>query len=177
MAAVKRRAWSWQHCWWRPILPRRSQKKIWGTPTLRVPPSYAGIGKMKQNEHLWVANLHWEMQPWKSHSCLPLGRGCCSFTLVHPLLEHFWDCTRRESNFLFNPWCRIYPKQIVLMKGTTDLHFDLGGLRLDLFGVWLIKTSRFADSVLAMTMIRSLYCSIPNPLVRLEQANLSEMFA
>lgn len=176
MAVVKRRVWSWQQCCWPPILPHRSQKKTWGTLTLRVPPSLS-VGKMMQNEHLGVGNLHWEKQPWKSHSCLPLGHGCCSLTQVHPVLEHFWDCSRRESNFLFNPRCRINPKQIVLMKGTTDLCFDLGGLQLDLFGVWVIKTSRLADSVLVMTMIWSLYCSIPNPLVRLEQVNLSEMFA
>lgn len=93
------------------------------------------------------------------------------------MLEHFWDCTSQESNFLFNPWRSINPKQIVLMKGTTDLGFDLGGLQLDLFGVWVIKISRLADSVLVMTMVWSLYCSIPYPLVRLEQLNLSEMFA
>lgn len=63
------------------------------------------------------------------------------------------------------------------MKGSADLCFDLGGLLLDLFGVCIIKTSRLADSALVMTLIWSLYCSIPNPLVRLEQVNLSEMFA
>lgn len=63
------------------------------------------------------------------------------------------------------------------MKGSTGLSFDLGGLQLDLFRVWVIKTSRYADPVLVMTMIWSLYCSIPNPLVRLEQVNLNEMFA
>lgn len=62
------------------------------------------------------------------------------------------------------------------MKDSTDLSFDIGGLQLDLFGVWVFKTYRFADLVLVMIMIWSLYCSIPNPLVRLEQVNLSEMF-
>ena len=63
------------------------------------------------------------------------------------------------------------------MKGSVDLFFDLGGLLLDLFGVWVIKISRLADSALVMTLIWSLCCSIPNPLVRLEQVNLSETFA
>lgn len=88
-----------------------------------------------------------------------------------------WDCTKRESSFLFNLWCRINPKWIVLMKGSVDMCFDLGGLLLDLFGVWVIKTSRLADLAIVMTLIWPLYCSILNPLVRLEQVNLSEMFA
>ena len=121
----------------------------------------------------------WEWQTTVKRSCpsLTLGDGCCSSALVCPALEHAWDCTRRESSFVFNPWCRINPKQIVLMKGSVDLFFDLGGLLLDLFGVWVIKISRLADSALVMTLIWSLCCSIPNPLVRLEQVNLSETFA
>lgn len=170
MAVVKRRVWSWQQCCWGPILPCLSQKKTWGTSEFL-------LLMQPQGKCLGMANLHWEKQPWKSCSCLLLKHGCCSLTLVHRMLECFWDCTRRESDFLFNPWCRINPKQIVLMKDSTDLSFDLGGLWLDLFHVWVIKTSRLADSVEVMTIVWSLYCSIPNPLVRLEQVNLSEMFA
>lgn len=39
------------------------------------------------------------------------------------------------------------------LRGSADLYFDLGGLLLDIFNVWVIKTSRLADSVLVVTLI------------------------
>lgn len=129
MAVVKRRVWIWQQCCRGPLLPCLSQKKIRGLPTFRVH-SYGATEKMSGSGRPPLKDASMEKLLLS-----PLGHGCCSLTLVHPVLEHFWDCTRRGNNFLFNPWCRINPKHNVLMKVSTDLSFDFRDLQLDLFGV------------------------------------------